>query len=516
MRNTLKKNASMYGPSVLSGTALIFCFPWYDFSLLAWFALTPFFISLADKKPREAFNAGFFMGLVYFFGTLYWIYHSINHYGSIPFIPSLAIVFLLCMYLSLYTGIFGMLFSWKISTTRLPALLLAPVFWVTLEYIRAHALTGFPWSSIGYSQYKFLNAIQIADITGIYGVSFLVVAVNGAFADFFIIRKRLRLMPLFSLSHTVIGLFALAVCVIAVFLYGSWRLDETRTGKQVRISVIQGNIAQDRKMNPTHQREVLDTYSMLSRSVSVMQPSLIVWPEASVPFYFNADKELSQELIAFQQEIQAPLLFGSVLVKEPSHSTRTSGLTNSAVLLALDGKPTFIYDKIHLVPFGEYVPLRKILFFVDKLVADIGDFIPGGHNIRAETPYGSFGVLICYEIIFPELVRKFYSKGGDFIVTITNDAWFGKSAGPWQHFSMGVFRAVENRKPLARAANTGISGFIDSNGRILGMTPLFAQAAMTMDIFTDQTRSFYTRYGDLFAYLCFVTTVFILININRR
>ena len=261
MRNFIAKKLYIYGPSVLSGALLIFCFPTFNLFFLAWIALAPFLISIADKKPSEAFRAGLYLGIPYFLGTLYWIYHSINHYGNIPLIPSLALVFLLSLYLSLYTGLFAVLFSWKIATTRLPALLIAPVIWVTLEFLRSYALTGFPWSSLGYSQHMFLPAIQFADITGIYGVSFLIVAVNGAIADFFIIKKRLRSMPLFPLSQTVIGFALLSISILAVFFYGFWRLNEAPYGKHVRVSVIQGNIEQDRKWDQAYQREVFDTIS---------------------------------------------------------------------------------------------------------------------------------------------------------------------------------------------------------------------------------------------------------------
>jgi apolipoprotein N-acyltransferase len=516
MKGFIEKSLKKYGLPVLSGILLIFCFPRFDFFPLAWFALTPLLISLLYKKPSEAFFAGFYTGLFYFFGTLYWIYYSINHYGNIPFVPSLLIVFLLCMYLSLYAGVFAALFSWKISTTRLPALFIAPVLWVTLEFLRSYALTGFPWSSIGYSQYRFLPVIQFADITGIYGVSFLVIAVNGALADFFIIKNRLRSMPLFPLSQTLTGVAILFAFIVSIFVYGYWRLHQSPSGKPVRVSIIQGNIEQDKKWDLSYQREVIDTYKDLSYASSSMSPSLIVWPETAVPFYFGSDEAFTMELIEFQKTLNAYLLFGSIIVKDSSSEGSKRSLTNSAVLLDHDGKTIYIYDKIHLVPFGEYVPLRKILFFLDKLVVGIGDYEKGASTLRAETPYGSFGVFICYEIIFPGLVRKAYSRGGDFMVTITNDAWFGETQGPYQHFSMAVFRAIENRKPVIRAANTGVSGFIDSAGRIQGMTPLFQRTATTMDITTNSKKSFYSRYGDIFSYLCMVTTVLLLLNVSRR
>jgi len=218
--------------------------------------------------------------------------------------------------------------------------------------------------------------------------------------------------------------------------------------------------------------------------------------------------------MTFQKDTEAHLLFGSVMVK--SRLRERTELTNSIILLDREGKKSFVYDKIHLVPFGEYVPLRSVLFFIDKLVEGIGDYVPGRQYIRAKTDFGSFGALVCYEVIFPGLVRKFFTDGGDFIVTITNDAWFGKTAGPHQHFSMAVFRSIENRKPLVRAANTGISGFIDSNGRILAASSLFTRQVLTDIITTDSTRTFYTRYGDLFSYLCIVTSIVMTVNIFSR
>jgi apolipoprotein N-acyltransferase len=191
-------------------------------------------------------------------------------------------------------------------------------------------------------------------------------------------------------------------------------------------------------------------------------------------------------------------------------------LTNSVILLDKEGKKTYQYDKIHMVPFGEYVPLRKVLFFVDKMVAGIGDYVPGSQYIKADTEFGSFASLVCYEIIFPGLVRKFYSKNGDFIVTITNDAWFGKTAGPYQHFSMAVFRAIENRKPVMRSANSGISGFIDSNGRIIAKTELFKRQFLTEEVKSDNTLSFYSKYGDLFIYFCMLVVTILFINLKSR
>ncbi len=502
----------LLGPAAVSGLLLAASFPTFDIYPLAWVALVPLLVSLWGKSPGEAFLLGLVTGIVYFFGTLYWIYHSINHYGSLPLAVSILLVFVLCLYLSLYPGLFSLLFASKIRSTRLPALILAPVFWVALEFIRSYALTGFPWSSIGYSQYHFLAIIQFADIAGIYGISFLIVAVNGAIADFFIARYRADVMPLFPVRQVFFGTVFICLLFVAAFAYGTWRLDESRPGSPVKVSLVQGNIEQNLKWDPGYQDRVVAIYQELTRRAADGSPDLIVWPETSLPFYFNEDNGRAASLSAFQKELNSYLLFGTVLVKPPAAGA-SRRLTNSAVLLDRDGTVSYIYDKIHLVPFGEYVPLRDVFFFVDKIVTGVGDYVPGDRLIKAHTVFGSFNTFICYEIIFPGLVRKYFARDGDFIVTITNDAWFGHTAGPYQHFSMAVFRAVENRKPVVRAANTGISGFIDSNGRTLKATGLFERGIETMTIKTDTTRSFYSRYGDFFSYLCLATLLILLILI---
>ncbi|MBI3592638.1 MAG: apolipoprotein N-acyltransferase [Nitrospirae bacterium] len=503
-----------YGPAILSGLLLFLSFPKIDFYPFAWIALVPLLLFLYDKDKRTAFKAGFFTGIVYFFGTTYWIYHSINKYGSIPLAPSLFLVFLLCVYLSLYPALFAYLYSANIKRTTMPSMFVAPILWTTLEFIRSYALSGFPWSSLGYSQYKLLPVIQIADITGVYGISFLIVAVNGALADIFLLNRRHTERPLSSFLPTISGFVILFCLIVATLSYGIYRLHEQRGGHYIKVAVVQGNIEQDKKWDPSYQQAVINTYKDLSFAAAKESPDLIVWPETAAPFFFSADKKLSFHLVSFQQQLNSYLLFGSVLVKDIDKSVK--GYSNSAVLLDKNGNITYIYDKIHLVPFGEYVPFKKLLFFVDKLAYGIGDYIPGDGYTKAVTPFGSFGTLICYEITFPGLVRKFYTRGGDFIVTITNDAWFGRTHGPYQHFSMAVFRAIENRKPVVRAANTGISGFIDSNGRIMNKTELFKRTYVVDKIKTDKTLSPYTKYGDIFSYLSIISTLLLLIKKKSR
>ncbi len=466
--------------------------------------------SLRDKGPRDAFYLGLITGLVYFLGTLYWVVNSITVYGKVPIAIGSIILLLLCLYLALYIGVFSLFFSILIKRSKLPALFFAPVIWVTLEYARSYALTGFPWSSLGYSQYRFLELIQIADITGVYGISFLVVAFNGAIFDISFYKKRRREMPLFPSSPTIIGSILLALIIAITLFYGMWQLNRDEGGRRIRVSVVQGNIDQAKKWDIKFQRQVIDAFERLTGEVAKDSPELIVWPETSVPFIFGLDMEHSEEIVKFEKGLNTYLLFGSTMVKDIKDGKYL--MTNSAILLDPDGKVDSFYDKIHLVPYGEYVPLKKIFPFIDKLVTSIGDFIPGNRYTVFELPDARFGTVICYEIIFPGLVRKFVDRGADFIVTITNDAWFGRTSAPYQHFSMAVFRAVENRVPVVRAANTGISGFIDDKGRIIWRSGIFKEAAMTKSIAIGHKKSFYTRYGDLFSFACIIVFIAIISN----
>jgi len=508
----MREKIIFYAPALASGVLLTLAFPPYDFYLLAWVGFIPLMLSLWNRTQKEAFRTGLVFGVIYFFGTLYWIYHSIHVFGGIPFSASLAIVFLLCLILGIYPALFSCLFLAVIKKTKLPALLTAPVIWVVLEFLRSYALTGFPWASIGYSQYRFLHIIQVADITGIYGISFLVLAVNGAIVDIVLIKRKLREMPLYPVGYAMIGLLTLGLALAGSLGYGAWRLGQGREHGSFSVSIIQGNIEQDKKWEPVFQKEVLDVYFNLSKKAAEDSPQLIVWPETAIPFLYDYDSANTEKLIAMQQSLKSYLLFGSVMMREQIKDKAL--LTNSALLLDPAGKLVYKYDKIHLVPFGEYVPLRGILFFIDKMVAGIGDYVPGESYVKAGTEFGGFGTMICYEIIFPGLVRKFFTRGGDFMVTITNDAWFGRTSGPYQHFAMAVFRAIENRKPVVRAANTGISGLIDSSGRITAATPIFTRQIVHGQVKMDNTMTFYTKYGDIFSYLCIVIFIIIVLNVK--
>jgi len=505
----LIKTIKKYFLPALSAFALVLSFPPFDLFFLAWFCFLPlfFFLYKADDY-KTVFKGGLIFGFFYFLGNVYWIYHSLYYYGSVPLILSYIIVGLLALYLALYPAFFSLLYK-NLLKSLLPTSFYAPFIWVSLEVLRNYLFTGFPWALAGYSQYKFLIIAQIADITGVYGVSYLVILFNCFIFDLWSFKQNKSRYPLLSSVPIIISLIAVSLIFIFSISYGIKRLYEPVTGKEFKAAIIQGSIPQNEKWDFHKVNEILNIYKELTIKAKNYNPQLIVWPETAVPFIFEKNKYFTENLINFVKEQNIYLLFGSIMERQKDQ------YTNSAVLIDPNGTVAYYYDKIHLVPFGEYVPLRKVLFFIDKLTVGIGDYQSGSSYNVAITPFGKFATLICYESIFPGQVRKFYQKGGQFIVNITNDGWFGTTSGPYQHFSMAIFRSIENRKPLIRAANSGISGFIDSKGRIINKTNLFERTYLIENVQGDEKLSFYTKYGDIFAYLCIVfSLIFVIGNIR--
>jgi apolipoprotein N-acyltransferase len=301
------------------------------------------------------------------------------------------------------------------------------------------------------------------------------------------------------------------VIVSGLLLYGSIQMRAVdRQAEQLpglRVGLVQGNIDQSVKWDESFQRETLSIYERLSRKVSEHKPELIIWPETATPFFFQDAKEYQPLILEIPEETHAFLLFGS-----PSYRFERGKANhyNSAYLVSTSGEITGKYDKIHLVPFGEYIPLSNLLFFIGSLGEGIGNFKPGREFFNFSLPQGQFGVLICFEIIFPDLCRRFVKRGANFLVTITNDAWFGKTSAPYQHLSLATFRAVENRVFIARAANTGISAFIDPKGKTIKQGGLFTEEAMDGTIRLMNRRTFYTLYGDIFAWICSISSAILI------
>ncbi len=477
----------------LSGLLLCIIFPKFDMEILAWVSLVPLLFAIQRENLLTSLYLGLTTGFVSFLGILYWVIVAVNTYGGIHFILSGLILLLLVVYLSLYVAVFAFLLNYIRRRIGWDMVAVAPFLWVSLEYVRSFFLTGFPWATLGYSQYMSLPLIQVADITGVYGISFLILLVNSAVYDFIsIIGRGERPPPLRE------GIVVLAILFV-VFAYGVAQIKRVENissrQRKITIGLAQGNIDQSIKWNAANQEETLRIYQNLSLALAKEKPSLIIWPETATPFFFQSEEKYQSLVMEVAEKAGAYLLFGSPSYRWTEGKVR---YYNSAYLLSPRKEAIGRYDKIHLVPFGEYAPFSDFLFFLRSLSA-VGNLSPGKLIQNLHFPLGDFGVLICFEIIFPNLCRKFVKEGADFLVTITNDAWFGRTSAPHQHLSMVTFRAIENRIPIVRAANTGISAFIDAKGEIRKRGGLFVQETLIGQIGSRIEKTFYTRYGDVFA-----------------
>ncbi len=512
----------------LSGFILSLSFPNFfkiDGSFLAYIALFPLFIALKNQKISKSFKIGFISGLFYFLFLLYWLVPTIRIYGEAPIYYAIPIYFLLSTYLALYIGVFGACFSlFMASNIKKPILFfIIPAAWTALEYIRTMIpILGFSWGVIGYSQFKFLNLIQFADLTGVYGVSFILVLSNmtlffiySYISSLLLPRGALYLKtneygaPLKFEKNEILIYSAIFIAVLGILLfYGNIKIAKTNyavsKADEKNIAIVQGNIDQRIKLDENSKEEITKKYINLSKEASKKNPDLIILPETALPFLFIYNKQMTESVISEIKKLGSDFLIGcdSVVWKETNPF-----LLNSAYLINKNGKIMDRYDKLHLVPFGEYVPFKKPLWFLQTAVPLDIDFIQGIKEKTIKWNKDDIAVLICFEITFPNLVRKIAQKNAAFIATITNDAWFGKSPAPFQHFSISVFRAIENRKSIVRCANTGISGLIAPTGKIEDSTDIFKEEVKIYKVPIIDKKSFYGRYGDIFALLCLVISV---------
>lgn len=493
-----------YYLALVCGVGLALAFPRLQLSFLAFFALIPLFLSIRNLSSKQAFVFGFYTGLFCFSTLIYWIVPTVHIYGGLPVVLAVCTLFCLSLYLALYPAVFAYLVK-KFSFHTWYAPLLAAALWTGLEYVRTYAFTGFSWGALGYSQYLNLNFIQIADFSGVYGVSFLIVLVNFALASVWVSWKEKHKISICVPAYT---LFVLA----ATFGYGHYRIAQINTqmlsAPKTVVSVVQGNIEQDVKWDADFKMRTVEKYLNLSSDALQKHPDLVIWPETALPFYYGFDQVLSGKVDAFIRHSDTFFLIGSPAFKADEKSikyfNRTYMLNPFAMVLGM-------YDKNHLVPFGEYVPFGDYLTFLGKITAQAGNFSTGDGTF---TPLvfkdnRKTGILICFEILFPSISSGFVKNGADILTTITNDAWFGNTSAALQHFSIAVFRAVENRRSLARAANTGISGFVDPTGKILDSSVWFTDAVETRQLAILDRISFYTAHGDIFAIISIVAICFV-------
>lgn len=466
--------------------------------ILSWFGFVPLFFALQNKPPAKRFLLACLSGVIFWSLTVYWLVH-VTLLGSI----------ILVFYLSLYFGCFGILFLRKTQDAGLKAILFIPSEWVILEYIRSYLLTGFPWALLGYSQYLNLPIIQISDITGTWGVSFLVMAGN-----VFVMRIAycvLRKKPLFKTSSALF-----LVIFLLSLIYGYYKLSVAHSAKRkaqsairptLKISLIQPNIPQELKWRPEARPFIMEKIIGLTEEAYASRPDLIIWPEAALPVILEEQPVYFERTKGLVERIKTPLLFGSV-------TRRRDIYYNSAIFISGNGRLTAVYDKIHLVPFGEYIPLRNIFPFL-QTIAPIGDITAGKvysvfelNAIRTTHDAIRFSVLICFEDLFPELSREFVRRGAQFLINITNDAWYKDTPAARQHLMASVFRAVESRVFLLRSANTGVSAVISAQGAIVAQVAdekgkdICIEGFIAAQISPRGENSFYNKHGDLFIIFC--------------
>jgi len=493
--------------ALLSGIFLFLSFPKFGLGFIAWIAFVPLFIALRDVVTlRRAMVLGWITGLTACVGVMYWIVYVIVNYGNLPLYLGVAIMLILAFYLSIYYALFAM--GIVFLRRKVPFYLVAPVLWVCLEYAKSKLFTGFPWENLGYSQFSNILFIQSADIAGVFGISFLIILLNVAFFE--IIAERSK--KSFVLAAAVLLLWS------GLYLYGVLRInqiaDALKEAPQMDVSLIQGNIDQSVKWNANYQKETINIYEELSFRHPPENEGLIVWPETAVPFNFQDTNELQRQVKDLPLKTNSWFIFGSMSYATKSENT---DYFNSAFLLSPHGDIRGKYDKVHLVPYGEYVPLRSLFPFISRLAAGIGDFAEGKGFDPLTMGNRKIGVMICYEGILPEAARMYKNAAAELLVNITNDAWFGTTSAPYQHLSMSVFRAVETRLYLVRAANTGISAIVDPTGKVIAQTEIFKKDEIHGQVKFITLPTIYARCGDLLVGASFIClAVFFLWGIKGR
>ena len=487
---------------IVSGLLLALSFPSTGWGFLAWFALVPLLASLHHAQNNsQALGFGLISGILFFCGSIHWL----THVSTLGWLIA-----------TLMESVYIMMFAWlayvgiKSSKPVIFKVLWIALAWTVTEFLRSEMpVFGFGWNLLAYSQSPYVTLIQFANVLGAYGLGFLIALVNASLFYVWFERKNRK---------AALGLMVVIACVLTgLWGYGKQTLEKPLNPKEyLRVSVVQGNIPQSVKWELMAKEKILEIHEKLTRLAALEQTDLIIWPEAAFPGYFNKDLQ-AERISRLAEELQTPLLLGGLEWESEKESY------NSAYFLEKSGTSGQRYDKLRLVPFGEYVPLKSI-FGGLKPIADalgISDFNAGTVPVifrwaREEWP---FGVLICFEDIFSDLARDLADQGAKFLVVITNDAWFGKTGAPYQHLQASIFRAVENGMSVVRAANTGVSAFVSSQGRVLATVKdakgeeTFVMGQKTLDLPFVADRTLFRRGGYLFPY--FSAGFFLILVMTR-
>lgn len=456
---------------------------------------------LVPARAWQGFLLGWASGTIFYFGTCYWVYSVMHSYGGLPPVVSFLLLVLFSLFIGLHHGVFGALMAVagrsRVGFSR-KALVLAPFLWVAVELLRAYVVS-FPWTLLGTAQVDNLPLVRLASVTGVYGISFEIALVNTVFAAALLVHKKKRIPMLVAALTGAIALQATVFVKVEPSVVDA------------HATLVQQNVAIERQWTMDEYVKLLDGLRTVSETPQAAKDSkiapLIVWPESPAPFE-TRDKLFMESTAALARERGSWLLAGATAIEPGTKPDEPERFYNSALLFPPSGGVAQRYDKVHLVPWGEYIPFSWAFGFAKSLTHEVGAFsASGADRVPLEVGAHRYGVFICYESVFPHEVRRFAEHGAEVFVNISNDGWFGDSGAPWQHLNMARMRAVENHRWLLRCTNTGVTSSIDPMGRVVALAPRNQRVALDAPYGLMSDTTFYTRYGDWFPLLCAIISI---------
>lgn len=497
--------------AIFSAVLQVLIFPLPNLYVLSWIAVAPLLVAvlrarrpdtlqlqvgvkLLPARPAQALALGYLCGILWYGGNCYWVFSTMKQYGGINVAGAAGLLLLFCLYLGLYHGLFGLLVSLIAKSSERLALVISPFLWVAVELARTR-ISGFPWDLLGTAQVDNIPLARIARLTGVYGISLEIMIVNTAFAAAFLIHRQRRTPLLIA-----------AAAAAFVLQIGRWMplaalaADHNAVLVQANIPILQQGDWTRAYFDDTVAQ--LRNLSLNPPAAENRHPDLIVWPESPAPFY-SSDPALRTSSAEIAKTAQAWMIVGNVGAERLSSTAQpATEIFNSAALINPAGEWVARYDKVHLVPFGEYVPFRQWLGFAGGLTKEVGDFTGGQLRQPMQAGEEKLGVFICYESIFPDEVRRFAAQGAQVFINVSNDGWYGDSGAYAQHLQQARMRAIENGRWLLRDTNTGVTAAIDPYGRILQTVPRKIRTSLAASYSLENQTTFYTRYGDWLAYAC--------------
>ena len=495
--------------SCAGGLALALAYSQPQWSWLSWIGLIPLLLAIRRQPLLSVFGFAWLLGFCFFGGTLYWIAITYHRYADKSYLASVSAVALLSSFEAVFVALSVTAALLLARRVRLILIAALPIAWVAGEWLRSVSPIGFTWGLLGYALSRDLGVIQIAEITGAYGVSWVIVFVNIALFSLVFCSNDLRRKSAMGVS--------LVICILMVLGFGVFQLNHLDAASPVgtlKVGIAQGALPQTFHFRPESVPAGFEVYEAATKTLSKSHPDVIVWPENAIGFLFqpggfypNAfelERKYQDKILALASAAHTPILFGA-----PSLYFGSSlSMRDRAYLISDRGAIVDYSDKVELVPFSEYLPASSVLGrFISPLIQRPIPFTAGDFKNVLYLGNARIGSIICYELLFPYISREMVHVGSNVLVNISNDTWFGKTSAPYELLSIDVFRAVENRVPLIRVANSGFSATIDSTGRIHGRTELFARTNEIESVEWRNTGTFYTAHGDVFAKLCFGITV---------